>query len=439
MLPQASTTTDAPPPPVVNTSLLPAAILPPPPAVDPLQALLAATRQGDIAVVDSLLNQLRLAATVAVRFPNDSDAHPLLHWAALEGGPAMVQYLCASKQAKPDARNSRGETALHWACIKGNVKVVHLLADMFAADLFAADAKGYSCMHFAAQNGQTLVLAMLHRRGQAVNVRDNDGRTPLHWAAYKNHAFAARWLLSHGGDPDALDWENCMPIHWASLRGHADMVRMLVEVAGCGPALFVQEKTGGTPLSLAQDKIVRFTSNTSTSTDPAVQAMVLQLKRVVEYCQYRMPIETELAARQGRPTLWQQAQHKMPHFSWFLWPVMAPPGLWQYYVTVFAPTSHLAWTHLVFGLCYLATWYFWARLQVSDPGDFVVVRVGMTLVCILTNLARARTVPPRPSSTRRGRSGKKLRVATQPLASVGGVPVHRFHQRAKRVRHLNHR
>jgi hypothetical protein len=346
----------------------------------------------------------------------------------------MVRNLC-EQNAKPDARNARGETALHWACIKGNAKAVHILASEFHADLFAADSKGYSCMHFAAQNGHTLVLAMLHRKGAscgcccsrgpdrtglAVNVRDNDMRTPLHWAAYKNHTFTARWLLAHGADPGALDWENCLPVHWAALRGHAELLELLLELGGCGwvpclcalpprapkltcphassrPQLTAVEKTGGTPLSLAHDKIGRLTS-VAGPLDDQTRITVRHLERVVSVCVQRAKVEELVKRNAGKPTWGQRMRHKSPHISWFFWPIMAPLGcvrggrggaeggggltraaagsLWQYWATVLPATSHLIWAHLVFVVCYVCTWYFWARLQTSDPGDVVEEHPG---------------------------------------------------------------
>src|SRR5437763_1350124 len=62
---------------------------------------------------------------------------------------------------------------------------------------------------------------------------------------------------------------------------------------------------------------------------------------------------------------------KMPHWSYFMWPILAPIGYWQYATEIWPVTSHHLILHLIFNVCFWAKWFFWLRLQVKDPGEYV--------------------------------------------------------------------
>ena len=63
---------------------------------------------------------------------------------------------------------------------------------------------------------------------------------------------------------------------------------------------------------------------------------------------------------------------KLPHWSYFFWPVLAPFAWWQYQTVVLPATSHHWLLHLIFIFSFALKWIFWFRLQLIDPGEYVV-------------------------------------------------------------------
>jgi ankyrin repeat protein len=344
------------------------------------EKLLSALRSHDIDAFKTVLTEQKREPYTIVRFVSDPEGHPLIHWAALENNLSVIRYLFSlvdgiGAKKLADQRNVRGETALIWACMKGHTKAIHEIIKN-GADVHAACSKGYSAMHVAAQNGHVFTMAQLARKGLQVDVRDNNGRTPLHWAAYKGFEHATRWLLSHGADPGAQDWEKCMPIHWASLRAHLMIVALLVEYGASGPYLKAKDKTGGTPITLAEEKVEKITRDLAENPNldqPGRNAYTKQqFESVVKYCKKRQVVENLIEANGGKPTLGMRINAKMPHWSYLLWPILAPIGWWQYQTVLFPATSHHFILHLVFIVCFWAKWMFWLRLQIRDPGEYVV-------------------------------------------------------------------
>lgn len=340
-----------------------------------------------------------------IRYYTDEESHPLLHWAALDDRLDEIKYLTSMPQHNNnnlllsklvDQRNVRGETALHWACIRGHTRAIHELISRCNADIHAACAKGYSAMHLAAQNGHVMVMAQLARKGLPVDVRDNNGRTPLHWAAYKGFDPTVRWLLSHGADPTAMDWEKCLPVHWAALRGHSGTIRLLVETGASGPLLKSKDRTGGTPLTLAKEKAdklereiaqivqdqakVQIANEDGTMPPPppfnpnlgTLRSNKLLFESVVRYCEQRTVVEDAIEKNNGHPPWTFRVAAKMPHWSYFMWPVFAPIGFYQYCTVILPVTSHHVLIHLVFVVSFFAKWFFWTRLQLKDPGEYVI-------------------------------------------------------------------
>ena len=112
--------------------------------------LLDAIVAGDIEKLHSLLQRFKKSADHSIAAKNETEAHPLLHWAALESQIPVMNYLISQLGELPaqfdiDARNPRGETALHWACLRGHVRAVHLLLE-HGAKIFAVDDRGYSAL-----------------------------------------------------------------------------------------------------------------------------------------------------------------------------------------------------------------------------------------------------------------------------------------------------
>lgn len=85
----------------------------------------------------------------------------------------------------------------------GALKCIPVLIDNgFPID--ERDKEGRTAMCLAALGGSKIIRD-LAKRGLAVNVKDNAGRSPLHYAANKGDAEALRTLLELKADPHALD------------------------------------------------------------------------------------------------------------------------------------------------------------------------------------------------------------------------------------------
>ena len=66
-------------------------------------------------------------------------------------------------------------------------------------------------------------------RGQGLQERDNDQRTPLHWACYNGHTEVAMALMERGADIDARDNKQRTPLHYACIKGHTEVAMALME------------------------------------------------------------------------------------------------------------------------------------------------------------------------------------------------------------------
>lgn len=355
------------PPPVAAPVGAPAV----PPSPDMI--LIHAVRSGEIAKVAEMLAEMHKGSDYVARHATEPNGYPLLHWAILEEQLDMSRFLLrgvvpegvenvpalprGSLKCDINKKNHRGETALHWASLTGRIRSVFLLLDE-GADMKAVDAQGYSALHHAAQHGQSQILAVLHRRGMAVDLRDANGRTPLHWAAYKDEDLTVMWLLDHGADLYAEDWEKCLPIHWTALRGNLNMAKLLMRTGGaegCDTQLDARDNTHANAEELALGKVAKF---------PAKSYEARRWERVAKYF-------ADCKKVGGDPR--SSTRIKWPHFSWFIWPVLAPIAWYTYYTVVFPVTSHLTILTFIIWVCYWMKWFVWMRLQTVDPG-FLVVR-----------------------------------------------------------------
>jgi ankyrin repeat protein len=103
-----------------------------------------------------------------------------------------------------------------------------------------SDAKRNFCLpppsplHVAGFAGLTRYAEDALRYESAVDLGDQEGRTPLWWAARRNHAETAVLLLAHGAKIDASDHDGSQPLYESAQRNHAGVVRLILE-AGADP------------------------------------------------------------------------------------------------------------------------------------------------------------------------------------------------------------
>ena len=160
-------------------------------------ALLEATRRGDVAAVRSLLDE---GADPNVA---QGDGLTALHLAAQEGNLEIVEVLLGAG-AKVEAKTRIGDfTPLHLASGGAHATVALMLIEAGADPGAMSTTSGVTPLHLAAKamNGESAVRELL-AHGAPVNARESAaGQTPLMFAASYGRTAAVHELLSHGADP----------------------------------------------------------------------------------------------------------------------------------------------------------------------------------------------------------------------------------------------
>jgi ankyrin repeat protein len=165
------------------------------PSADSGLPLIAAVKAGNIAAVQSLLEQ-----RVDVNAP-EADGTTALHWASRADDLEMVRMLL---RAGGNARraNRYGVTPLQLAAVNGSARVIDVLVEA-GADVNAVLPEGETILMTAARTGRTEALQILLDAGAKVDAVDKwHGETALHWAAAENHGDVVRQLASRGADVD---------------------------------------------------------------------------------------------------------------------------------------------------------------------------------------------------------------------------------------------
>jgi hypothetical protein len=140
--------------------------------------LLAAAREGDVAILSALL-----AAGADINAEDDAGRSALL-WAAAEGRLEAVQHILAVDGTQLDAATRSGNTPLHRAAAYGHREVVSLLLTA-GADIDCVNEEGATALSRAARWGHADVVRLLLKAGADPEVGDGNGRLPRAWAASK--------------------------------------------------------------------------------------------------------------------------------------------------------------------------------------------------------------------------------------------------------------
>ncbi len=202
--------------------------------------LLKAIRDGKLQVVDSLLKRLDVNI-IKHRFGSTP-----LHWAAINGRPALIRSLLAH-----------------------------------GADLDAEDNDGFTPLHYASDSryeNAPAVVEILLAHGADVNAKSVAGVTPLHCVTLQKdyygctgdpHMFLTReqyedsshepdqtlaimnLLLAHGAElTTSISISGETPLHDASRSGLLDLVERLLS---SGADASIEDKEGRTPLARAKN------------------------------------------------------------------------------------------------------------------------------------------------------------------------------------------
>jgi len=208
--------------------------------------LLAAIQNDDMAVFEALL-----AAGAGVGAGTELGDTPL-HAAARQGNEAMVGALVArgadvSAPLHRPQHQYHGRTPLMEAAIGRNLAVVKLLLAR-GADPFAKDVAGWTALSFAELGGKRIAG---HLR-KLMNAAPQAAEAGLQDAARTGLTERVRLLLERGEAIDGRDEFGRTALHQAVIGGHVDIVRLLL---GRGADADARDRRGATPLSLVEDGV----------------------------------------------------------------------------------------------------------------------------------------------------------------------------------------
>jgi ankyrin repeat protein len=153
-----------------------------------------AAKARDLAAVRALLKQ---GADVNAA---QGDGMTALHWAAMQGDPALAQMLLSAGANVRATTRLGGLTALHMASQAGHAQVVAVMIAA-GADPNLATATGATALMLAARSGSVETATRLVETGADINRAEGAfGQTALMIAAGLDRADVVRVLLSRGAD-----------------------------------------------------------------------------------------------------------------------------------------------------------------------------------------------------------------------------------------------
>ncbi|XP_053929269.1 CARD- and ANK-domain containing inflammasome adapter protein [Cuculus canorus] len=154
----------------------------------------------------------------------NSSNETLLHVAAANGHPKMIEYLI-SRGAKLDATDKAGRTPLHRAAEKGHGNAVKVLLQC-GAYMYRLDMEGKTPLHLAAQNNHSHILKMLVKEEARSNRNQHNF---LHMAALKDDSCLAKMLLKAGASIDGKDKRGQTALSYAISQGSENTAKVLLE------------------------------------------------------------------------------------------------------------------------------------------------------------------------------------------------------------------
>ncbi len=138
--------------------------------------------------------------------------------------------LTARAETKTEAeRGEKPTKSLFEAATDGDIHQIRLRLSTDDAVNYK-DNKGRTALHHAASKGYTEITRLLIAQGANVNAKDENEQTPLHYAALHGKTETAELLIAKGADVSAKDNGDRTPISRALLSagGGRQMVELLV-------------------------------------------------------------------------------------------------------------------------------------------------------------------------------------------------------------------
>jgi len=160
-----------------------------------VKALLKAAADGDVRMVEKLLDS-------GTDVNADMGRTTALMEAAARGRESVAEELLR-RGANVDAATPQGWTPLMVACLKGQGKMARLLLNGGAsvnARWSHYGEYGGTALMAAALNGFANIIELLMERGALIDMRDEKGATALSEAATGGHLNAVQFLMENGAD-----------------------------------------------------------------------------------------------------------------------------------------------------------------------------------------------------------------------------------------------
>ncbi|KAG4256796.1 hypothetical protein FPRO03_03806 [Fusarium proliferatum] len=197
----------------------------------------------------------------------DTNGYTPLHHAVQEHSVPITSALIATAKVKVDMKNRDGRTPLSLACLKGDTALAKCFLHNCQVDINTQDRYGRTPAHNCVwvedvnmlrlilqtdqvnlnavdkQRCTPLLLAVRHSKWnmafplldyeQAVNMKDQNGKTALVWAIIHGQSGIVRQLISlKQTDLNVRDEEGLTPLSHAAQQGNEEIVRILLEKLG---------------------------------------------------------------------------------------------------------------------------------------------------------------------------------------------------------------
>jgi len=178
-----------------------------------MKELFEAIRAGDSSKIASLL---------------EADPSLAIFAASIQGDMPVLETLLAGNRSLIAAKSTDGWTPLHLAAFFGKLEAARLLLNRGAdANARSSNPMENTPLHAAASGKHSKIIRLLLDHGAAVNARQHGGWTAMHAAAQNGDLESARQLVAAGADIAARADNNQSPLDLALTKAQQAMVEYL--------------------------------------------------------------------------------------------------------------------------------------------------------------------------------------------------------------------
>lgn len=185
---------------------------------------------NDLERLETLVERHKIdldAKFTEVRKKNHLDLSPI-HLVAYKGYAGMLQYLYDMKCDIHLTTATLRRTPFHFAVLRHKMACFHKLLS-FGAKPDARDTFGNTPCHYAAEDGDVIILdVLLRHRSVDPNAQDITGKTPLMKATRNGKLEAVKRLLASGCSVSIRDRNSDTALHFAARHGNTRLLSALI-------------------------------------------------------------------------------------------------------------------------------------------------------------------------------------------------------------------